>query len=204
MGLAVENGTRLHVSLGKASITSPAAPSALVGLTSLERIAQMSSVSDAPPVVTSGDGTLAILSQDTLRASYRIANAPELYDPDRGRLAGATPFAYTSAALVVSHDENVSANVLIGSFGVEAALLSDSEDPKNPFTLAASESLAAQSVFYATAKEPLIGEELFALPAYLQAGASHYASLKVQDILRWILILLMLGGAFLNLIGVIR
>jgi hypothetical protein len=33
------------------------------------------------------------------------------------------------------------------------------------------------------------------------AGASHDASLQVQDILRWLIILAMLGGAFLKLMG---
>ena len=48
----------------------------------------------------------------------------------------------------------------------------------------------------------LIGEELFAVPAYLQAGPFHVASLQVQDILRWVVIALILGGVVLKLVGV--
>ena len=40
LGLAVEDGSRLHVSLGKASIFSPTNASALVGLATLERVAR--------------------------------------------------------------------------------------------------------------------------------------------------------------------
>jgi presenilin-like A22 family membrane protease len=40
IGLAVEDGSRLHVSLGKASLNIPQMASSLVGLVVLQRIAQ--------------------------------------------------------------------------------------------------------------------------------------------------------------------
>jgi len=65
--------------------------------------------------------------------------------------------------------------------------------------IAASDNLSAQSIFYATSQDPLIGEELFAAGAYVGAGASHEASLNVQDILRWLIILAILIGSVLKL-----
>jgi hypothetical protein len=201
MGLAVEDGTRLHISLGKSNgITTPSAAS-LVALSTLERVAQMSSVSDRPPVATSGDGAISILSQDTLRAAYRTGNALEQYDPHRGRLTGVTPFSYVAGTLPIIHTEHVSANVLVGNLGPEAALLAEASERERAFTLAASESLPGQAVLFASAEEPLIGEELFAMPAYLQAGPFHRASLRAQDALRWVLIVVLVAGAILALMG---
>jgi len=197
IGLAVEDGSRLHISLGASSIISSTNASALVGLSTLERIGSLSSVSDRPPIATSGDGTLAILSQDTLQAAYRIANVPDQYDPAQARLGGPTPFSYIAGTLPVIYDEHVSANILVGNFGPEVALLAEAADRADEFTLAASDSIAAQAVLYGTAREPLIGEELFAVPAYLQAGAIYQAGLRVQDILRWIVIAVLIGGAVL-------
>jgi len=201
IGLAVEDGSRLHVSIGVSSIISHSNASALVGLSTLERIGTLSSVSDRPPVVTSGDGTLAVLSQDTLHAAYRIANASDQYDPTQARLAGPTPFSYVAGTLPVIYDERVSANILVGNFGPEVALLAEAADREDAFTLAASDSFAAQAVLYATASEPLIGEELFAVPAYLQAGPMHQAGLRAQDILRWVIIIVLLGGSLLSSLG---
>jgi hypothetical protein len=45
----------------------------------------------------------------------------------------------------------------------------------------------------------LIGEELFAAGAYVGAGAAHDASLTVQDILRWLVIVAILIGSLLKL-----
>jgi hypothetical protein len=198
IGLAIEDGTRLHISIGKSSIISPNNASALVGLSTLERVGMLGSVSDRPPLATSGDGTLALISQDTVRAAYRISNALEYYEPTQARLAGPTPFSYVAGTLPIVHDERVSAHILVGNFGPEIALLTDEAERADAFVLAASDSFAAQAVFYATAGEPLIGEEIFAIPAYLQAGPVHQASLRTQDILRWIVIAILLIGALLT------
>lgn len=202
IGHAVEDGKRLHVSLGKSSLIEPTNPSALVGLSALERIAQLAIMSDRPPIATSGDGALSILSQDTLRAAYRTNNVLEQYDADRGRLAGPTPFSYIAGALPVFRQEQASSHILIGNFGPEVGLLTQAADQQRAFTLAASDSLPAQAVLYASAQEVLIGEELFAVPAYLNAGPAYTASLRIQDILRWALILVLVVGAILKILGI--
>jgi hypothetical protein len=201
VGLAVESGTRLHISLGHGNFLTARGASALAGLAMLRRLSERTSVSDRPPVVTSGDASLAILSQDTLQSGYRAAGAEDQYRFTTGRLTGLTPFSYAAGALSTIHDENVSANIIIGDLGVEAALLAEAADREESSLIAASDDLSAQSVFYAASEEPLIGEELFAAGAYVGAGASHEASLHVQDILRWLIILGILLGSLLKLVG---
>jgi hypothetical protein len=201
VGLAVENGTRLHISLGRGNLLTARGGSALAALAMLRRLAERTSVSDRPPVVTSGDASLAILSQDTLQSGYRAAGAEDQYRFSTGRLTGLTPFAYAAGSLPVIHDENVTANIILGDLGAESALLVEAAERQNTGLIAASDNLSAQSVFYAAAQEPLIGEELFAAGAYVGAGASHDASLNVQDILRWLIILAIIIGAGLKILG---
>jgi hypothetical protein len=203
IGLAVEDGSRLHISLGKASLIDGQVASGLVGLTVLNRIAQYSSISDSPPIATSGDGGLMILSQDTLRSTYRSLNVSELYDGTNGRMTGVTPMAYVAGATFAQKDENVSANILIGNFGPEIGLLAHTARSEDDLTLAASDALPAQAVLYMIAKKPLIGEELFSCGAYLQAGPFHAASLRAQDVLRVIIIVALFAGSILKLLGVL-
>ena len=199
VGLAVENGTRLHISLGRGNLFTSRSGSALAALAMLRRLAERTSVSDRPPIVTSGDAALSILSQDTLQAGYRAAGAEDQYRVSTGRLTGLTPFAFAAGTIPITRDELVSANVLLGDFGAEAALLADAADREDANLIAASDNLSAQSILYASAQDPLIGEELFASGAYIGAGVSHDASLQVQDILRWLVILAILVGSFLKL-----
>lgn len=202
LGLAVEEGKRLHISIGKSGINQSQGAAGLIALSTLERVAQQSIVSDQPPIATSGDAQLAILSQDTLKSAYRSNNALEQHDADRGRLTGITPFSYIAGALPLARDENISAHILIGNFGPEIALVNEAAERENAFTLAATDSLPTQAVFYATAQEPLIGEELYAVPAYLKANPFHLASLRAQDVLRWVIIGLILVGGLLKILGI--
>ncbi len=202
VGLVVEDGSRLHVSLGRGTLTAPQSASALAGLALLRRLADLTSAGDQPPIVTSGEATLAILSQDTLQSAARFSERAA-FDPTAGRVAGLTPFSYAAGAIPVIRDENVSANILVGNFGVEVALLTDAVERKNTFVLAGSDNLTAQAVIYASAQESLIGEEIYAAGAYVQSSPMHTASLTVQDILRWLIITVILIGALLTLAGVL-
>lgn len=203
IGISVEAGTRLHISLGRGGLQTPNGAPGLAGLAMLRHLTEQTSASDKPPVVSSGVADLAILSQDTLQAGYKAAGAEELYDPGTGRLTGLTPFSFAAGAIPVMKDEDVSANILIGHFGPEVALLTDAAERSNSPAIAATVDPSAQALIYASVDDPLIGEELFAAGAYSEAGIAHQASLQAQDILRWAIILALLIGSGLKLIGFI-
>ena len=202
VGLAVEAGKRLHISLGRGGIFEKPGGAAFVGLTMLDRCARAASISDSPPVATSGESITAVLSQDTLRRVYTSLGAERRYAPTNGRLSGVTPLAYAAGAMPDLHDEQVSACILAGHFGAEVGLLVEAAERTHSLTVAGSDSLPAQAVLYAAAQEPLIGEEVFAGGAYLGAGPAHTGSLRMQDVLRWVVIGLITAGAILKLTGV--
>ena len=203
LGLSIEDGTRLHISLGSGSLLDARGGPAFAGLAMLRHIAERTSVSDEPTIASAGDATLALLAQDTLQSGYQAASVNELYIPTNGRVTGLSPFGYAAGAMHISQNENVSANIMIGHFGPEAGLLAEASDRENVISIGASDELSGQAVLYANTNDALIGEELFATGAYLGAGASHAASLTVQDILRWLVILSLLGGAAAKFFGVI-
>jgi uncharacterized protein DUF6754 len=201
IGLSVEDGTRLLIGLGNTSLLTGSAGAPLAGLGLLRHLTERTSLSDRPPVAVAGEASLALLAQDSLEAGYQGAGAGEFYQPTTGRVAGLTPFSSAAGTIPILRDENVSAAVFMGHFGVEAGLLAEAAERENAFVVGSSDDLAAQSVWFAAAPEALIGEELFAAGAYLGANPSQTASLTVQDILRWMIILAMVAGAGLKLFG---
>ena len=201
IGLAVEAGSRLHVSLGRGQMLSRQSAIGFVGLSILDRIGRSTSISDRPPIATSGEGTLGILTQDSQRVTAKYLGVDS--DPTRGRITGVTPYSYAAGTLSFIEEEEIGANLLIGSFGNEVALITDAAERKEGMTLGGTDNLAGQAVLFAAAQEPLIGEESYAGGAYLGAGRMHIASLYVQDIVRWVLIGIILLGALLKLFGVL-
>jgi hypothetical protein len=202
VGRVVEDGSRLHISLGHGALTTPQSASALAGLALLRRLADLTSAGDQPPIASSGDALLNVLAKDTLQAAAQ-SSKQATYDPSAGRLTGLTPFSYAVGVIPIIHDEKISTNVLMGNFGVEAGLLTDAAERENTFILAGSDDITAQAVIYASAQEPLIGEETFAAGAYVESSTLHTASLTVQDILRWLIITTILIGSLLTLAGVL-
>jgi hypothetical protein len=198
--VAVEDGTRVHIAIGRSEITSPQGAAAMVGLSMLQKISQIASESDQPPIATAGSGTLAILAQDTIRSAYQSQGLFASYDNSLGRVTGLTPFSYAAGTMPVIIDEAVSANVLAGSFGNEAALTTSAGERSQTLTLAGTDNLAGQAVLYATAHEPLVGEEVYAGGAYLDVNPMHAASLHAQDVIRWVLVVLIIGGALAGLV----
>ncbi len=203
VSMVVEDGSRLHVSLGRGSLLTPFGAAALAGLSVLRQLGETTATSDRPPIATSGDGVVHLLSQDTLRAAHEATRSEQPFDASQARLTGLTPFAYAAGAMTYLRDDEVSTNLLIGNYGAEVALLAEASERQGATLAAASDQLPAQAALYALTPGSLVGEELFSAGAYHQAGHFHSASLVVQDIFRWILVLVILTGIVLNLLGVL-
>lgn len=203
VGLAVEAGNRLHISLGRADLTTSQGAAGLAGLTVLDRVTRAAALSDRPPVASTGEGTLAALSQESLKTVMRSVSLDRDFDPSASRLTGLTPFSYAAGALPIIHDEHVSTNILLGHLGSEVALLTEAGDRTGSLIIAGSDDVSAQAVLYAAAEEPLIGEEVFAGGAFLGAGLAHVASLRVQDVFRWALVGIIILGALARLVGLL-
>ena len=91
-------------------------------------------------------------------------------------------------------DDEISSNVLAGSFGPELALILDSGKRRNTPIVAMSNQLDGQAIAYVFSDELLIGEEIFAAASYLSMQDNRDAESVTVDILRWLIILTMLAG----------
>lgn len=200
---AVEAGERVHLSLGTGSLNSIESAPAFAGLTVLAQIAASTAMSDKPVIVSTGDGAMAVLAQDTLQTAYRKVGAEASYHPISSRMLGPTPFSYAAGVPFMLSSEEVSVHILTGSFGSEGALAVDFGRRNQAFVLAGTDDVQTQALFYGTADHPLIGEELFAGGAYLGVGELQKASLRAQDIVRIVIVAIILLGTLLKTFGVL-
>jgi hypothetical protein len=201
---AVEDGKRVHLSLGTGSVIGSDSAPALAGLATLSHIAETTSMSDRPVVATAGDGAMALLAQDTLRTAYAQAGASGRYEPTSGRLLGPSPFSYIATLPTMLDTEEVSVHLLTGSFGVEGGLAADFGERQNALVLAGTDDVQSQALLYVTSQYPLIGEEVFATGAYLGISRMHRASLRAQDVIRFLLVAAILLGTVLRTLGIWR
>ncbi len=208
LGASVEQGKRVHISLGSVNLLDPVSASTVASLTSSEHMILHTIAGDLPPIVTSGDGSVAILSQDVLSKIKVQSPSADTNPSTSGSLTGLTPWSYAAGAMTPIKDKHSSTNIFLGHFGPEAALMLDAAEQSGSLQVAGSDNLAGQAVMYAAAQESLLGEEVFAVTGYLQPKGTARAGLKVQDLLRWLFIgVLILAAIFrfiLSLIGAIQ
>lgn len=203
VGAAVETGRRIHISLGSGSIGEVSTAATISGLGVLDQVASVTAISDKPPLVTTADGTAMLLAQDTLRSVYKRQHASQQYDPLSAQVAGLTPLGFGAALPGMLSDEKVAGTVLIGSVGQEAVLLAEAGQRAGITTVAGSDVPAAQAVLFATADQPLIGEDLFAGNAYINRRPAHLASLRAQDWMRVIIGGLIVIGVLLKTLRIL-
>ncbi len=80
INVAVEDGTQLHISLGRGGITGPESASALAGLSILKQVIEKSSVCDYPPVASTGNAVISILAQDTIQGTSKAISIADKGD----------------------------------------------------------------------------------------------------------------------------
>ncbi len=206
-GESIEAGRPLHLSLGSAQVGTSDTLIALAGADFLYEMTRQVAVGDAAPIITTSSGVTLPLVQNTLQRTYAGLPTPlgGAASTARWYPAGTRSLAFAAALSTMQGEDRLSGNVLAGSYGVELALILDASIRHDNPTIAVSDQLEGQAVAYAMADGVLIGEEVFAAPAYLSDAPNFLVRTQVIDRLRPLLavaiILLVIVPPLLTLVA---
>ncbi|MCB9421039.1 MAG: hypothetical protein H6667_14650 [Ardenticatenaceae bacterium] len=194
VGEAIESGRQLQVSLGQGSLVGAANPASVAAIHILDHLAKDGCASSTPPLTTVGDGTLLPIAQDSLRQAHEAAGRLNEYKPSMTQFlaANSDPYAYAGGIATILQQGKTSSNLLVGRFGPELAIPAEIAARKNMEQVIGTDDPSALAVATAVTDNVLVGEELFAASAYLENKPGQIASLKVQDIMRWLVIITIL------------
>ena len=100
---AVESGRAIHFSLGRGSLGKATNPASLAALSALQKVSKDACASDKPPLVTTGDGTLFVASQDIIRGTYDELGRPAAYRSQTSQFVAPenSPMAYGGAVSAI-------------------------------------------------------------------------------------------------------
>lgn len=213
LGKSAEAGQPVHLSLGTSGIGDQFTADTMAALTVLDHIAERGAISASPPIVTCSNPTALPLAQDLLRRAYARQGYPEEYDPARARFVAPDPnlgtgaqtdaFAYAAGTMRMIEHQKLVANVLIGHFGDEFLLLSETgaRHAERLIQIGGTSSTRVLPFVNATMNHPLIGEEIYAGGAYLSGKPAHLSSLLAQDVMRWLLVAGIVAAALFRTLG---
>jgi hypothetical protein len=111
--------------------------------------------------------------------------------------------AYIAGVGSIISEEKVSGNVIIGRVGPEYLLVGDIANRRNLSQVVGTTQVETMPLMIASAgsENTLLGEEVFATPAYLNRQPAYLASLRTQDMLRGLIILAVLLGVVAATLG---
>lgn len=206
VGQTIEANRPAHVSWGSAGLGGANTLLTLASAELFYQVAERASIGAVPPILTVSDPTALPLGQDTLRRAYRSRGLLDQYRGSSVRWypSGHRSLAFAAALTATLGDDHVGMNVFVGSFGAELALVAEAAVRHDQPIIAASDQLEGQAVALAMSDHWLIGEEIFTAGAYLEGTPAQVASLVTQDVLRFLLILVILIPTALAVIDTIR
>ncbi len=214
LGRSAEAGQPVHLSLGISGIGDQFTADTMAALNVLDYLAERGAISASPPIVTCAHPTALPVAQDLMRRAYRRQGYPEEFDPTRVRMIAPDPhlylggqneaFAYAAGTMHILDHQKLVANVMVGNFGSEFLLLGETGARNNLSQVGGTSATQVLPFVYATTNHPLIGEEIYAGGAYLSDKPSHRSSLFAQDVMRWLLVVGLVGGILLRTLGILR
>lgn len=201
-GKAVEQGRGVHFSIGRGSLAGKATVTSTAALSALDYLTEDGCASDAPPLTTAGASTLFIAGQDSLRSAYEEADRSEDYQPNLVHFISSEQFAmtYAAGASDAVNRGDLGSNIILGRLGSEIVVITEAAERSRMEQVIGSDEPEALAVATLATDKILLGEELFAVGAYLKQEAAQLASLQFQDILRVIIIVAILLAALFNIV----
>jgi hypothetical protein len=192
-GMAAEEGKTVHLALGDSGIADAHTAVVSSGLAVLRHLAEQGTSLGTAPTVTVADPTLMIVAQDILLRAHERKRMIMHYHPTDVHLIAPDPTAYAIGAQDMIDDEDVAANVMVGHFGEEYLLLGEASAQRDIAQMVGSDNVNAHPFMVSTTERALLGEEVFAAGAYLTERPEQVASLRLQDFLRVLIVVLIFG-----------
>lgn len=197
---SAETGKAMHIALGSGGMTGEDAMASLAALQIVSGLADNAASFRVPVIVSVGDPTLLPMAQDALRRAYERQGLAELYRPEWVRFVAPSPVAYAAGAALAGADPVVATNVVAGSMGTEATLITDAGIRRGIRQTGVAVTPGAAEVLYPATGRLAIGEEAFAAGAALTGERRYLAGLLTQDVLRAALIVAMLVATVVALV----
>ena len=190
VGRSVEMGRPISFTTGLSGV----GPLLYACLGILRHVARRAAVFNSRLLIPASDPEALAMTDATLQNAYRAEKKFSNYDPNSVRYLSSEQFAFASGYMGLIHRENVGSAFLFGSFAAESLILAEAGQQVGALQVAGTTSPEQVPFFITTCDYTLIGEEVYATGAYLSEDPVQVGSLRGQDLVKLLLVLLLLLG----------
>jgi len=198
IGRATEMGKPILYSSGLGRMDRVAT---MASLNILAHVAEKTAEYNTSLIFPNYDPVVMTTAQEVVKEAYSKAGHPEAYSPDDIFFVTQSQFGYAAAVDGIMTRQLPATNLFLGTFEAEALILAETGNSIGALQIAGTDSTIQLSFFIVACDYTLIGEELFVASGYLSGDPQVLGSIKGQDFLKALVILLMLIGGMAGIFG---
>jgi hypothetical protein len=197
VGRASEMGRPVFFCPLNALVVSAEVGQTISGMSVLQHVSRLCAKLGVPLYATVGRAEALSLLEEAVETGYVLENKEEDYKPENIQFLSG---AYRAGTMDLIHQTKPAASILMGAAYGETLLIAESGAKVGALQIGGSARVANLSFLVALCDYCLIGEELYAAGAYLSQDSNLLGSIRGQDYLKIVgLVLLVIGFVLFNL-----
>jgi hypothetical protein len=169
-------------------------PTTIASMNILSHVAARTAQYDCRLVYPTHDPVIMSVAQEVVKEAYAQAGVPDRLRVDDIQYVTSSQFGYAAAVEGMITRLKPASVFLLGTFEAESLILAETGNIAGSIQIAGTDSTIQLSFFIVACDYTLIGEELFAASGYLSQSPSILASIRAQDILKILLVILLVSG----------
>jgi hypothetical protein len=167
----------------------------------LGRVAEMVARYDSELLVPCRIPLVATVSEEVVRQGFYDAGRPDAHKPRNIQWISSEQFAYIAGTFGIIHRQRPATNLYLGYFFAESLLLGETGYVTGAIQIAGTAAIPQLPFFIASCDYTLIGEELYAVSAYMTREPKLLSTLKAADAVKAICLIVLVVGAVAALVA---
>jgi len=167
----------------------------IASLLVLGHVAKMTAAYDTEIKVANFYPITMVVAEEIVRQGYANAGRPDAHKPQNVMFISSEQFAFAAGVNGIILRDRPATNIYLGRFFAESLILAETGYLTKAIQIAGTAEITQLPFFIAACDYTLIGEEIYAVSAYMTREPRLLAMLKAADLLKASVILLLAYGA---------
>jgi hypothetical protein len=142
-----------------------------------------------------------VVAEEIVRQGYFNAGRPDAHREQNIQFISSEQFAFTAGVNGIILREKPATNIYLGCFYAESLILAETGYVNKSIQIAGTAEITQLPFFIAACDYTLIGEELYAVSAYLSRDPRLMSTLKAADLMKLVVIGMIVVGTVLSTFG---
>jgi hypothetical protein len=148
-------------------------------------------------IVPVKDSVVMAFAEEAVKQGCQDAGRPDAFIADNVRYLSNEQFAFCAGVAGIMNRERPAANIMLGMFFAESLILAETGYESGAIQVAGTAKQHQLPFFVAACDYTIIGEEYFAVTAYLTREPGLLGTIRAADVIKGIAIVLLLVGVVL-------